>query len=207
MHTIDFTRYFFSLPNHSSGVLDDATFPPEELSVLNRTVMPCVHKGSANVSGAILMEPFTRQQQFVAIGHTFVDWVLVAVLPEESPPLLVLERRFARFGVLAYLNTNASDCSQPYLIMRKAIGTLEAVQQQSRQVFPKGYYSQFMLSREDILGQKLLHPDPGSTRDHDPTFDDVLPAFAPMASYLTIATIGDGGKFTVMKSVVVSVVM
>lgn len=185
-----------------AGTLDDATFPSEELSVLNRTVLPCVHPGSANVSGAILIEPFSRRQQFVAVGHTFVDWVVVAALLEESPPLLVLERRFARFGILAYLDTNVSQCSRPYLILRKAIGTLEAVQRQARQVFPKGYYAQFMLSREDVLAQNLLRPESGSARSHDPTFEDVLPAFAPMASYLTIATIGHGGKFTVVNSIV-----
>ena len=51
-----------------------------------------------------------------------------------------------------------------------------------------------MLSRDDVLGREILRR---GSRAGDATFEDVLSAFVPMDSYLTIATIGHGDKFTV----------
>ena len=85
--------------------------------------------------------------------------------------VVVLERRFARFGALAYVESGPLPRLGP-TVLRKAVGALEAVQRQAQQRFPPGYFEAAALSLRDELAAGVLGRAAGGGRD--PAYADVL---------------------------------
>ena len=166
-------------PTHwTTGALDDAAFPPEEYSTLAAIHMPTFSSANVSAGTATLINPEDGLPFELATGTTNLDFTLVAVL--SHPLRVVLERNFIRFGIIVYLMPNAQ---QP-LVLRKAVGILETVQTQAISFYTETYYSSFALER-------VLRQTHG-----EPTYESVLPLLSPMASYLTLGSIGEGHKFT-----------
>eukprot|EP01043_Picozoa_sp_COSAG02_P069479 COSAG02_NODE_11920_length_1630_cov_2.807969_1_plen_392_part_10 len=169
------------------GVLDDAAFPPEELSTLSSIVIPQLTAANWSAGSAELVNPEDGVGGNVTVGATLNDFTLVAVL--RSPLTAVLERRFVRFGVIIFLQPGLAS---PARVLRNAVGTLETVQTQATTFYTDQYYRRFALERRDVLGDEALQRSGG-----EPTFGTVLPLLSPMANYLTLGSIGEGYKFTI----------
>lgn len=176
------------------GVLDDAAFPPEEQHILSSILYPKVLTiGPGDV--ALLQEPGTGALYNRSVGETCIDWTLVAFVPsDDGSKLAVFERRFARFGVFVYASAKSSPspsapAPMPTLLLRKSVGTLEAVQYQARQFYAPAYYTTIALSKADLVGDMLVNDAECAHRDV--AFADVLPYLTPMSEYVTLGAAPD----------------
>ncbi|MEN6602839.1 MAG: hypothetical protein ABFD86_10520, partial [Bryobacteraceae bacterium] len=80
----------------------DQYYPPEEAAERNAIAWPRV---VAFKNGAAVLQRPGRPAQEVRPGVKFGEFDLVAILPG-SEPMAVLERNFARWGIIAYIGKN-----------------------------------------------------------------------------------------------------
>ena len=105
-------------------------------------------------------------------------------------PLAVLERDFARWGVVAFVGAGV----EPHLV-RKGVGHADAVRRPRYQLEAReaGYFSKANASAEDFLKQRLLN----RSAHREPTFAAAAALLPPSRDYVTIGEPRAHSKFGV----------
>jgi len=148
----------------------DEFYPAEEAAESNIT-WPRLVELRANT--AVLEWP-GESSRALRVGDQYREWELVAVIAQAAP-LVVLERDFARWGVLAYIGTKG-----PVATMRKAIGRLDNLQREK--TFPPEYFDRILSAQEDVLGQEVL------AKGEEPSYESVAGLLPPLLTYTFLGT-------------------
>jgi hypothetical protein len=148
----------------------DEFYPAEEAAESNIT-WPRLVELHANT--AVLEWP-GESSRALRVGDQYREWELVAVIAQAAP-LVVLERDFARWGVLAYIGTKG-----PVATMRKAIGRLDNLQREK--TFPPEYFDRILSAQEDVLGQEVL------AKGEEPSYESVAGLLPPLLTYTFLGT-------------------
>ncbi len=147
--------------------IDDWYYPVEEPAERAALKIPVVVQFSSDGARLSLAGGDVAS---VPIGSDFQGWQVAAKL--ESPePILVLERRFDRWGVIVYLAEGRTIAE-----VRKAVGRLPAIEQPRAQ-FPKDYFASLVAAKRDVLGEKVLE------KHDDPSYPDEAGYLAPLDTY------------------------
>ena len=147
----------------------DEFYPAEEE---NRTIVwPRLVELHANV--AVLEWP-GEPSRALGAGDRYGEWELVGIITQPTP-LAVVERDFARWGVLGYVGTNG-----PVATLRKAIGKLNNLRHDN--AFPPGYFDRILAAQEDVLGQEIL------ASGEDPSYEAAARLLPPLEAYTFLGT-------------------
>ncbi|NOX56060.1 MAG: hypothetical protein GXP27_16780 [Planctomycetes bacterium] len=116
----------------------------------------------------------TGKQARVAVGDSAWGWTVAVVAGHPSPPLVVLERQFDRWGLLAILSPKGTT------LLRKAVGRLNHIATASI-LYPNEFQQALLASRGDLLGRKLLE------RQDDPSFEACASQLPDLTAYTFLA--------------------
>ncbi|NLY02713.1 MAG: hypothetical protein GXY83_42210 [Rhodopirellula sp.] len=148
--------------------VDDWYYPSEEPAERSALKIPVALQ--FNSDGAELSLPGGATTAGVTIGDDFHGWHVAARL-ELPEPIIVLERRFERWGILVYLAKNRTVAE-----IRKAVGRLPSLEQPWVR-FPRDYFASLMAAKHDMLGEKVL------AKTQDPNYEDEAGYLAPLDTY------------------------
>ena len=161
--------------------VDDKYYPTEEKTERDAIGWPILIE--LRPGGAVLQKPSDAEKE-VQIGRRYDKWEVVAILPGPEPAA-VLERNFARGGLIAYIGKNG-----PIAKIRKAVGRLDAIQK--GRAFPKEYFDQILNAKEDVLGKKVL------STWKEPSYENIVGLLPPLKTYTFLGTINAKRKLAVL---------
>ena len=165
----------------AKSLAGDQYCPAEETAERNAIEWP---RTVAFKTGATVLQSPGKPAQEVRPGDRFGDFDLVAILPG-SEPMAVLERNFARWGIIAYIGKNG-----PVATLRKSVGRLEILQP-PRAPFPASYYDELLAAQEDLLGERVL------AGNAEPSYEAVANLLPPLDSYTFLGTVTSRQKVIV----------
>jgi len=151
--------------------LDDWYYPREEADDMRRVEFPELVKLG---KGSAVLRDGQGKETKLKVGESAGEWRLAAVL-EGGESCAVIERDFARWGIIAYIGSNGLTAS-----VRKAVGRQESLAE-PRVKYPGKYFETVLASLEDVLGRKVLQ------RGEDASYEDVAGFLAPLKTYTFVA--------------------
>jgi len=125
--------------------LEDEYYPAEEQAEAAGLAIPRI--GELAGDSALIVAADGSPGR-LNVGEVADDWRLLALT--ESPLAAVFERRFRRWGILAYVGKHG-----PVLTVRLPVGRLDRITPDDRR-YPQGYEEAILTSRPDLLGEKVL---------------------------------------------------
>ena len=155
----------------SAKLEGDEFYPAEEAMENSTIVWPRLVQLHAGV--AVLEWPH-ESPHALHIGDRYRKCELIALVAQAAP-LVVLERDFRRWGVLAYVGTKG-----PIATMRKAIGRVDSLQH--GKVFPPKYFDRIISAQEDVLGREAL------AKREEPSYEALADLLPPLLSYTFLGT-------------------
>jgi len=160
----------------------DEFYPPEEKAEWETIIWPRLVELHAKT--AVLQLPDEAPCE-VRVGEQYSEWELVVVLTEPEP-LAVMERHFARWGLVAYVGANG-----PAAIVRKAIGRLDVLSRIEKS-FPPDYPDRLLAAGEDVLAEQVM------SCEKEPSYEAVAGLLPPLHSYTFLGTPSSQEKIIVM---------
>ncbi len=150
--------------------LEDAYYPAEEPAEAAGMALPRVKALGDDTATLIGPEGATHA---LSVGGTASDWRLLAVT--QSPRAAVLERRFARWGMIAYVGE-----AGPLFTVRLPVGEVSRLVADDRR-YPAGYEDAILASHEDLLGKKVL-------AQGEPCYEAAAGLLPELASYVPVSS-------------------
>ncbi|MGO9113398.1 MAG: hypothetical protein ACLP9L_29560, partial [Thermoguttaceae bacterium] len=149
----------------------DEYYPAEEATERKALIWPRLVE--LNADGATLKWPGEPSRE-LRVGERYRECELVVVIAQASP-LAVLERDFARWGVLAYIGTKG-----PVATLRKSVGRLDSLQPEKP--FPADYSDRILDAQEDMLGRQV------TTQGEEPSYESLAGLLPPLVAYTFLGT-------------------
>jgi hypothetical protein len=187
---------------------DDFHFPSEEPDELVSALT--IRVGSINVSSQTVLISHAGEQEkspvSLTVGETALSWTLRSVLaPTGQSPTAVLERNWARWGALIYLQdidtapSNWAPCSvapsNACVFLRKGLGEVSEIKRPRYALAEAdaGHWSKATTSTDDYLKQLMIN----ETADHEASFASAASVLPPTKDYAEVKNVQSHSGFSV----------
>jgi hypothetical protein len=191
---------------HSSGHVEDWHFPAEEPAELG-AAQPIFANKFDLVAGTVFISSAAANST-LAVGEKALNWTLRAVtnMGASQTPTAVLERNWARWGALVYLQEGFQEGAQhtescrlaprnPCVFLRKGVGDVDSLKRPRYDLTgsDKDYFVNATTSTDDYLKQLFVN----STADLEPTFVSAASVLSPTLDYALIKNVDAHSGFSV----------
>jgi hypothetical protein len=185
----------------ASELFDDFHYPAEEPSEFAAATLPTVRSVNAQHQAADLISADGTPQQVKVGDVAFGVWHVMGIVSESSPSVslasVVLEREFARWGMLAFVPARPT----PPVVLRKSIGRLDAIRQPTYNftAVEPDYFNRSSADLDDFPSVRAQNLTRAKAPDdwREARFGAIASTLAPQRDIVAVSTAADVVKFAV----------